>query len=216
MEPVQLGPVLTLSPHPTRIVGFEAALKRGFDIVIGTASLIVGLPVIAALMICAAIGGYGFGLTRRQFLGRNGEIRLASFSHPEWARQRHLSRLPELVAVVRGSLSFIGPRPIQLERRAEYGRALSLIESAKPGFVGPWWLVNVARPTDIEEELGYDLFYLRNYSLWSDLQILVRVVRYLGGAWTRPDLSATSKTQESSSGSSARNSRAKHAGSEAE
>jgi putative colanic acid biosysnthesis UDP-glucose lipid carrier transferase len=193
MKPVQLGPVLTLSPHPTRIVGVEASLKRGFDIVVGTAAVIVGLPLIAVLMLCAAQGGHGLGLTRRRFLARGGEIRLANFSHPEWARKRHISRLPELVAVIRGSISFIGPRPIPVERSTEYGRALRLIESAKPGFVGPWWLVDLERPSDIEEELAHDLSYLRNYSMWSDLQILLRVVRYLSGLRARQVVSAVDK-----------------------
>jgi lipopolysaccharide/colanic/teichoic acid biosynthesis glycosyltransferase len=49
----------------------------------------------------------------------------------------------------------------------------------KPGFLGPWWLASLTRPADIQEELAYDLFYIRNYSIWSDLQILIHVVRYL-------------------------------------
>jgi lipopolysaccharide/colanic/teichoic acid biosynthesis glycosyltransferase len=195
MEAVKLGPVLALSPHPTRIVGFEALVKRGFDIVLGVTALTAALPVIAVLMVSAALGGHGFGLASRRFLARGGEIQLANFSYPKWARQRHLSRLPELAAVIRGTISLIGPRPIQVERGAEYGRALSLIESAKPGLVGPWWLVDLARPSGIEDELAYDLFYLRNYSLWSDLQILLRVVRYLGGVRKRPDDSTTGHTQ---------------------
>jgi hypothetical protein len=50
--------------------------------------------------------------------------------------------------------------------------------SAKPGFVGPWWLVGLSRPHDIREELAYDLFYLRNYSIWSDLAILMQTTRH--------------------------------------
>lgn len=178
----QLGPVVTLSPHPARVVGIEAVFKRGFDIVVGSVTLTIALPVIALLMLSAARHGHGLGLERRKFLARGKEISLIRFAHPLWAEDRHLSRLPELIAVIRGSISFVGPRPISVLRAPAYGGAINLMESAKPGFVGPWRFVGMARPDNIQEELAYDLFYLRNYTLWSDLQVLVNVVRRFFGS----------------------------------
>jgi len=179
MAAVQLGPVLALSPQPSRIVGLEAGLKRALDLTAGAAAFSLALPLIVGLMLASALGGNGLGLKNETFLAQGRELKLARFVHPSWAGKRHLSRLPELFSVISGAISLVGPRPISARRVDEYGRASSLIEAVKPGFVGPWWLVSLSRPPDIQGELAYDLFYIRNYSIWSDLQILIHVVRYL-------------------------------------
>jgi lipopolysaccharide/colanic/teichoic acid biosynthesis glycosyltransferase len=179
MAAVQLGPVLALSPQPSRIVGLEAGLKRALDLTAGAAAFTLALPLIVGLMLASALGGNGLGIKNETFLAQGRELKLARFVHPSWAGKRHLSRLPELFSVISGAISLVGPRPISARRVDEYGRASSLIEAVKPGFVGPWWLVSLSRPPDIQGELAYDLFYIRNYSIWSDLQILIHVVRYL-------------------------------------
>jgi lipopolysaccharide/colanic/teichoic acid biosynthesis glycosyltransferase len=202
MAPSQLGPVLMLSPHPARVVGIEAVFKRGFDIAVGSVALAIALPVMALMMLGAAQQGHALGLQRRKVLSRGKEISLVRFAYPTWAEDRHLSRLPELVAVIRGTISFVGPRPISVVRAAAYGRTLNLIESAKPGFVGPWRLVGMARPDDFHEELAYDLFYMRNYSLWSDLQVLIHVLRYFFGS-TRPSYLSPAELTEVESGARA-------------
>jgi undecaprenyl-phosphate galactose phosphotransferase len=180
MTPSQLGPVLTLSPHPARVVGMEAVFKRGFDIAVGSVALVIALPIMAVLAFAASIDRQSWGLKTGRYMAGGDELTLARFEHPKWAQRRHLSRLPELFAVIQGRMSFVGPRPVAIDRSAAYGRALSLIESAKPGFVGPWWIVGLERPSNTEEELAYDLYYLRNYSIWSDVQILVQALRHFG------------------------------------
>jgi lipopolysaccharide/colanic/teichoic acid biosynthesis glycosyltransferase len=64
---------------------------------------------------------------------------------------------------------------------------MDLLARAKPGFMGPWWLVGLGRPEDIEDELRYDLHYLRNYSIWLDLHILIQAARRLSGLRLQPD-----------------------------
>jgi lipopolysaccharide/colanic/teichoic acid biosynthesis glycosyltransferase len=188
MQSVHLGPVMTLSPHRSRIVGFDAWAKRTLDIVIGSVALVLAVPVMAVLAISACGAGKGFGIERHQFLAMGRQITLVRFAHPWWARRAHLSRLPELVKVVTGRMSLIGPRPVGVESAGTYGRSPSFIEPAKPGFIGPWWVAGLERPESPEQELAYDLNYLRNYSIWSDLQVLIQVFRYglLRSARRRP------------------------------
>src|ERR1035437_1184098 len=183
MAAVQLGPVLALSPQPSRIVGLEAGLKRLLDMTAGAVALVLLLPLMVGLMLASAAGGNGFGIKTETFLARGRELKLGRFVHPTWARKHHLSRLPELFSVISGGMSLVRPRPISAQRVGDYGRASSLVEAVKPGFVGPWWLVSLSRPPDIQGELTYDLFYIRNYSLRADLQILIHMVRYI----VRPD-----------------------------
>jgi exopolysaccharide production protein ExoY len=78
-------------------------------------------------------------------------------------------------------MSLLGPRPVALSRAAAYEEAMAFLSLAKPGFIGPWWLVGKRKPDDIADELKYDLHYLRNYSLWLDVHILLQVFRTIAG-----------------------------------
>jgi lipopolysaccharide/colanic/teichoic acid biosynthesis glycosyltransferase len=60
------------------------------------------------------------------------------------------------------------------------------MEGAKPGFIGPWWLVGQSRPNDVEREVAHDLHYLRNYSIWLDFHILIQVARALVNVGNAP------------------------------
>ena len=180
MSPQQLGPVLALAPRPARIIGFDAMMKRSLDLVVGITALVAGLPLIAAQLVGSLASGHGSGLEREQYVDGRGAFHLWRFSRPSWAVRLHMSRLPSLLAVLSGRISLLGPRPIPWARQAEYADAKPLLESAKAGFIGPWWLVDRKRPDTFAEELAYDLHYLRNYTIWFDLQILFHVLRGAG------------------------------------
>jgi lipopolysaccharide/colanic/teichoic acid biosynthesis glycosyltransferase len=179
MEPHRLGPVMGLRPLPSRIVGQDAVFKRLLDVVVGSLATLIALPLMLLVAAVSFLSGRRIGLVRESYLlaGRQ-PLQVSRFTAP-WARRSHLSRLPELFAVLIGRMSLVGPRPVSPGRAAEYGRAMALLASAKPGFIGPWWLVGMARPADVEDEIAYDLFYVRNYSIWLDTQILVQAARSL-------------------------------------
>jgi lipopolysaccharide/colanic/teichoic acid biosynthesis glycosyltransferase len=170
----QLGTLLTLDPHPARIVGVEALAKRAMDLTLGSLALICAAPIMVVLVVTAYLRRGNSGLQREAYSAGGRIVWLRHHVEPAWARQRHLARLPQLVEVVRGRMSFLGPRPILAKRVAEYGEDIHLLDAAKPGFVGPWWIVGRARPEDPRDELGFDLYYLTNYSLWLDMGILLR------------------------------------------
>jgi lipopolysaccharide/colanic/teichoic acid biosynthesis glycosyltransferase len=179
MSPQQLGPVLALAPHPTRIVGLDAAMKRVLDLTLGIPVFFITVPIMALLSAMSLLSGRGHGLEAEPVVGSQAPFTMWNFEGPSWAKRAHLTRLPNLLFVLGGSMSLLGPRPLSRNRAEAHLDAMAFLESAKPGFIGPWWLVDKARPQDLEAEISLDLFYLRNYSIWLDIQILVHVVRAL-------------------------------------
>ena len=73
--------------------------------------------------------------------------------------------------VLAGRMSLVGPRPITPAARARYRRWMPSLASVKPGVTGPWSVVPVAA---LEEEMRAALYYIRNWTIWLDLQILAQ------------------------------------------
>jgi Undecaprenyl-phosphate glucose phosphotransferase len=96
-------------------------------------------------------------------------------------RASSLDELPQLINVLRGEMSLVGPRPHEVSMNAEYADQIDdylVRHKIKPGITG-WAQVNGARGEtrtlkDMELRLSYDLAYVDNWSLWLDLQILLR------------------------------------------
>ena len=104
-----------------------------------------------------------------------------------WLRRLRLDELPQLVAVIRGDMSLIGPRPerpeleVELERLIPHYRVRHWI---RPGLSG-WAQVCYpygASVADSRMKLSYDLYYLRNANLLLDLLILFKTIRLVAGA----------------------------------
>jgi putative colanic acid biosynthesis UDP-glucose lipid carrier transferase len=98
-------------------------------------------------------------------------------------RASSIDELPQLLNVLRGEMSLVGPRPHEVSMNAEYADQIDdylVRHKIKPGITG-WAQVNGARGEtrslqDMERRLSYDLAYVDNWSLWLDLQILLRTV----------------------------------------
>jgi exopolysaccharide biosynthesis polyprenyl glycosylphosphotransferase len=88
-------------------------------------------------------------------------------------RRSSLDELPQLWNVLRGDMSLIGPRPLQLEQ-VSANRALLEPRLAVPGGLSGWWQVNGRSDTDPEAAVQLDMYYIDNWSLGLDLYILVR------------------------------------------
>jgi lipopolysaccharide/colanic/teichoic acid biosynthesis glycosyltransferase len=186
MEAHQLGSVLTLDALPSRIVGVDAAVKRGVDIIIAVLTLGVSVPLMALLVGPRLLRGRGIGLEKEEVLGARKPIVLTNLKYPSWAGRAHLSRLPNLWLVLAGRMSFVGPRPMPVSQAHGQEDLVSVLEGVRPGFIGPWWLVGRGRPMQLEQELAYDLHYLRNYSIWLDVHILIQVARHFVGLAVHP------------------------------
>jgi exopolysaccharide biosynthesis polyprenyl glycosylphosphotransferase len=88
-----------------------------------------------------------------------------------WLRRCSLDELPQLVNVLLGQMSLVGPRMITADEAAKYGRQRMNLLSVKPGLTGLW---QVSGRSDLtyDERVRMDMYYVRNYSVWLDLQIL--------------------------------------------
>ena len=95
-----------------------------------------------------------------------------------WLRRYSLDELPQLLNVLRGEMSLVGPRPLVLDDDAritgEHRRRLYLT----PGMTGSWQILGSAR-VPLSEMIKLDYLYVTGWSLWSDVKILLRTVPYV-------------------------------------
>lgn len=90
-------------------------------------------------------------------------------------RRTSLDELPQLYNVIRGEMSLVGPRPIVAEEIPKYNRAFELYLQVRPGMTG-LWQVSGRNDTSYEERVRLDSYYIRNWSLWLDMYILLKTV----------------------------------------
>jgi lipopolysaccharide/colanic/teichoic acid biosynthesis glycosyltransferase len=183
-------------------------LKRIMDVVIG----LVGLPVLAAVVPVVLIGNWvanrGPLFYRQPRVGKNGRVfeilklrtMLPDGRVPEWTtdrdpritpfgawlRRTHLDELPQVINIVRGDLSMVGPRPEQpryVEELVDKIPFYNLRHLVRPGLTG-WAQVKYrygASDADAFEKLQYEFYYLRHQSLALDLRIIGRTLRSVVG-----------------------------------
>jgi exopolysaccharide biosynthesis polyprenyl glycosylphosphotransferase len=209
------GPVTPSAPaRHRRAKRLEAAALRLFDIVLSLAMLVATLPLMLLTALAVRLDSPGPVLYRQERVGLHGRrFTLLKFRSmrtdaealgPVWAAQRdprttrvgsfirlvRIDELPQLFNVLRGEMSFIGPRPERPHFVAQLEALLpGYAERAqvKPGLTG-WAQVNYPYGASVEDaraKLSYDLYYVRHRSLLLDLLILlatVRVVLFRHGA----------------------------------
>ncbi len=88
-------------------------------------------------------------------------------------RKTSIDELPQLVNVLRGEMSLVGPRPIIAEESAMYGRRLGVVLSVRPGMTGAWQ-VSGRNKIDYPERVDIDVEYVRSKSTAVDLAILLK------------------------------------------
>lgn len=90
-------------------------------------------------------------------------------------RETSLDEIPQLINVLKGEMSLVGPRPVVVEELREYGDRVGEFLSVKPGITG-YWAVSGRSSVDYPERVDLELFYVYNQSLLFDLQIIVKTV----------------------------------------
>ena len=88
-------------------------------------------------------------------------------------RRLSLDELPQLVNVLVGEMSLVGPRPVTEGELKHYGAAASAYLAVRPGLTGPWQ-VSGRNDVSYATRVAMDEAYVRNFSLWNDIVILLR------------------------------------------
>ncbi|PPA04924.1 sugar transferase [Pseudomonas sp. MWU12-2312b] len=173
-------------------------LKRLFDIVASIVGLIVLSPVIAIVayfirkrlgspilfrQIRPGLSGKPFEMvkfrTMRDAFDINGDAlpdseRMTDFG--KFLRSSSLDELPELLNVIKGDMSLVGPRPLLMEYLPLYDEVQIRRHDARPGVTG-WAQINGRNALSWEEKFKLDVWYVDNQSLWLDLKIIFLTVK---------------------------------------
>jgi lipopolysaccharide/colanic/teichoic acid biosynthesis glycosyltransferase len=91
-------------------------------------------------------------------------------------RRTSLDELPQVWNVIRGEMTLVGPRPIVESQIAAYGEAYHMYIAARPGLTGLWQTSGRSNTTH-SERVAYDAHYVRNWSPWYDMYLMMRTVR---------------------------------------
>ena len=91
-------------------------------------------------------------------------------------RRTSIDELPQLFNVIIGDMSLVGPRPLLPRETSDYGDDLSMYGQTRPGLTGLWQISGRSQTT-FEDRVSYDIWYIKNWSLWIEIVILVKTIR---------------------------------------
>ena len=182
-------------------------LKRVIDIAISSLFLVVTAPISLLLAIAIRLESRGGIIYRQERMGLNGKVfRVLKFrsmrqdaeahNGAQWAtandprvtriggfiRRFRIDELPQMINILRGDMSFVGPRPERPVFVEELRQKISYYDerhSVRPGLTG-WAQVSYSYGASVEDalrKLEYDLFYLKNLSILFDCAIIIRTCR---------------------------------------
>ncbi len=175
----------------------QQCIKRSIDFILALVGLILALPVllIVAILIRTKLGSPIF--FRQSRVGLNGEIfemikfrtmkdayntngeplpdseRLTSFG--QFLRKTSLDELPELINVLKGDMSLVGPRPLLVEYLPLYSEEQMRRHHVRPGITG-YAQVNGRNNISWAKKFELDIYYVNHFSLYLDIKILWQTV----------------------------------------
>jgi Undecaprenyl-phosphate glucose phosphotransferase len=203
----QLDGVPILSLRQTPLYGYNAVVKRGFDVLAGAAFLVVALVPMAVIAALIKLTSRGPVLYRQRRMGLDGQqfmmlkfrtMRVdAEAGGPVWSqtadarrtrigallRRTSLDELPNLLNVLAGHMSLVGPRPERPEFIAEFRHEIPnymLRHKMKAGMTGYAQIRGWRGNTSLHKRIQHDMYYIRNWSLGLDIRILLKT---LGSVW---------------------------------
>ncbi len=93
----------------------------------------------------------------------------------KWLRSTSLDELPELLNVIKGDMSLVGPRPLLVEYLPLYTKEQARRHEVRPGITG-WAQINGRNALDWQTRLQFDTWYVEHQTLWLDMKILIATV----------------------------------------
>lgn len=182
---------------------YTKCLKNIFDISFSLLLLVITSPFLLIISLIVKIDSRGPIIFKQSRIGKNGvEFKIYKFrtmytSVPKegkspsssydpritkvgrFLRKTSLDELPQLFNIIKGEMSFIGPRPEQKsiveQYYSDYEKQRFLV---KPGITGPWQ-ISMDRTKPIHENIHHDFHYISNISLLYDLKIFFQTVRVM-------------------------------------
>lgn len=185
----------------------RTAIKRSFDLLASVILLIATLPIMIITAVCIFIEDRRPILYRQERVGKDGQpfvvMKFRSMRNdaekagkPQWAaendprttkvgriiRKLRIDELPQILNVLKGEMSFVGPRPERpyfVKQLCEEIPYYNVRHSIKPGITG-WAQVRYQYGASVEDavqKLQYDLYYVKNNSLFLDIIILIDTVQ---------------------------------------
>ncbi len=177
-------PLLTL--HASRIVGIDAAIKTVFDYTIAAIAFVLTLPAAlwVALRLRADFPGRPvfcfeavYGLRGAVFLRKRFNVGDAeawrAHALTRWLVRTGFDRWPQLLHVLAGQMSLVGPRPMRVDDHSAGPVEMSNLQSVKPGVLGPWLVRDsTTSPNQLDDEIAY----VRNWEIWRDIPIVAHAL----------------------------------------
>ncbi len=185
----------------------DVAMKRTFDVVVSSVALVLLAPLFALIAIAIRLNSRGpvFFLQRRHGFNQqqfrivkfrtmltmdDGDVVPQAAKHDpritrvgRFLRRWNLDELPQLINVLRGDMSLVGPRPHALAHDREYERRIALYarrHNVKPGITGLAQVNGFRGETSTDDKMQrrveYDLAYIDSWSMWLDIKILFQTV----------------------------------------
>lgn len=93
----------------------------------------------------------------------------------KFLRKTSLDEIPQLINILLGEMSLIGPRPIVYEEMKNYGIHMNKVLSVKPGLTG-LWQVSGRNNLSYKKRVLLDRYYVKNYDFWLDFKIFLRTI----------------------------------------
>ena len=204
------GGLPLISLRTPALTGYQRLLKRAFDILVASLSLLSVLPIMVVVAIVIKLDSHGPILFKQQRVGENGRlftmykfrsmivnaeaqqgkvIQYTKEGHlihkvandprvtrvGRFIRKASLDELPQLINVIKGDMSLVGPRP-EMPWLVEQYEPWQRKRFAVPQGITGWWQVNGRSTKPMHLSTEDDLYYVQNYSFWLDIQILWKTI----------------------------------------
>lgn len=200
---IHFNGIPAIEVYETPFMGINGWIKRLEDVILGSIFLAIAAVPMLVIGLAVKFTSPGSALFKQRRYGLNGEVvevwKFRSMSVVEdgddilqarkgdpritplgkFLRKTSLDEFPQLINVLQGRMSLVGPRPHAVAHNEEYRKLIHgymLRHKVKPGITG-WAQVNGWRGETetldkMEKRIEYDLEYIRNWSLWMDIKIL--------------------------------------------
>jgi Undecaprenyl-phosphate glucose phosphotransferase len=202
-----MGDTICIELHRGPLGAFERGVKRSIDVLSAVAGLLLFLPLLTIVAVLIKLDSHGPVLFRQRRCGFNGRqfqiLKFRTMSVLEdgtsvcqaaesdtrvtrlgkWLRRTSIDELPQLLNVLNGTMSLVGPRPHAVAHDNHFDKVVrnyAFRHHVKPGLTG-WAQVNGQRgptPTtaDIQRRVQFDLWYIDNWSFRLDILIIIKTI----------------------------------------